>query len=97
MARMAGCAPVGVICEIVNEDGSCSRTPELLKFAAEHGLVVITIADLITYRTRSERLVDRTAVARLPTKHGTFSMYRCALCKDEDPLKTSSGPPLDLL
>jgi len=75
LARMAGCAPVGVICEIVNEDGSCSRTPELLKLAAEHGLVVITIADLITYRTRSERLVDRTAVARLPTKHGTFSMY----------------------
>eukprot|EP00240_Pyramimonas_obovata_P001395 CAMPEP_0118940064 /NCGR_PEP_ID=MMETSP1169-20130426/30505_1 /TAXON_ID=36882 /ORGANISM="Pyramimonas obovata, Strain CCMP722" /LENGTH=501 /DNA_ID=CAMNT_0006884461 /DNA_START=68 /DNA_END=1570 /DNA_ORIENTATION=+ len=75
LSRMAGCAPVGVICEIVNEDGSMSRTPELLKFAAEHGLVAITIADLIKHRTRYERLVDRMAVARLPTAYGTFAMH----------------------
>eukprot|EP00238_Polyblepharides_amylifera_P005939 CAMPEP_0196593850 /NCGR_PEP_ID=MMETSP1081-20130531/76785_1 /TAXON_ID=36882 /ORGANISM="Pyramimonas amylifera, Strain CCMP720" /LENGTH=538 /DNA_ID=CAMNT_0041917959 /DNA_START=22 /DNA_END=1638 /DNA_ORIENTATION=+ len=75
LARMSGSAPVGVICEIVNEDGSCSRTPELLAFARRHGLAAITIADLIKYRSKSERLVERTAVARLPTEFGTFSVY----------------------
>eukprot|EP00854_Cymbomonas_tetramitiformis_P018701 gene18701-22329_t len=75
LARLAGCQPIGVICEIVNRDGTMSRTPELLKFAHQHGLACITIDDLIKYRRRSERLVERTATARLPTEHGAFTVH----------------------
>ena len=72
LARLAGCYPAGVVCEIVNEDGSMARLPDLEKFAEEHGLKLITIADLISYRRRSETLVHRVTEARIPTAYGEF-------------------------
>jgi 3,4-dihydroxy 2-butanone 4-phosphate synthase/GTP cyclohydrolase II len=75
LARMAGLYPAGVICEIMNEDGTMARVPELTKFAKKHGLLMITIADLIQYRMRTERLVKRVASAELPTEHGAFRIF----------------------
>ena len=75
LARMAGLYPAGVICEIMNEDGSMARVPELTKFVRKHNLLMITIADLIQYRMRTERLVKRTATAALPTQHGAFRIF----------------------
>ena len=72
LARIAGLYPAGVICEIMNEDGTMARVPELAKFAKKHGLLMITIADLIKYRMRTERLVKRIASAEMPTEHGLF-------------------------
>ena len=72
LARIAGLESAGVICEIMNEDGTMSRVPELTRFARKHGLPMITIADLIKYRMRTERLVKRVATAELPTEHGAF-------------------------
>jgi 3,4-dihydroxy 2-butanone 4-phosphate synthase/GTP cyclohydrolase II len=72
LARIAGLYPAGVICEIMNEDGTMARVPQLAKFAKKHGLLMITIADLIKYRMRTERLVRRVANAELPTDHGAF-------------------------
>jgi 3,4-dihydroxy 2-butanone 4-phosphate synthase/GTP cyclohydrolase II len=72
LARIAGLYPAGVICEIMNEDGTMARVPELTKFARKHGLLMITIQDLIQYRMRTERLVRRVAMAELPTEHGAF-------------------------
>jgi 3,4-dihydroxy 2-butanone 4-phosphate synthase/GTP cyclohydrolase II len=72
LARMAGLYPAGVICEIMNEDGTMARVPELSRFAKKHGLLIITIADLIQYRMRTERLVKRIAHAAMPTAHGAF-------------------------
>src|SRR3970282_1452344 len=70
LARIAGLYPAGVICEIMNEDGTMARVPELAKFARKHRLLMITIADLIQYRMRTERLIRRVATADLPTSHG---------------------------
>jgi 3,4-dihydroxy 2-butanone 4-phosphate synthase / GTP cyclohydrolase II len=75
LARMAGLYPAGVICEIMNEDGTMARVPELTKFARKHGMLMITIADLIQYRMRTERLVKRAAHAQLPTEHGDFEIF----------------------
>ena len=75
LARIAGLYPAGVICEVMNEDGTMARVPELAKFARKHGLLIITIADLIKYRMRTERLVKRVATAALPTEHGAFRIY----------------------
>jgi 3,4-dihydroxy 2-butanone 4-phosphate synthase / GTP cyclohydrolase II len=75
LARIAGLYPAGVICEIMNEDGTMARVPELAKFARRHGLLMITIADLIKYRTRNEVLVKRVGSARLPTAHGDFQVH----------------------
>jgi 3,4-dihydroxy 2-butanone 4-phosphate synthase / GTP cyclohydrolase II len=72
LARIAGLYPAGVICEIMNDDGTMSRVPELTKFAKRHKLLMITIADLIQYRMRTEALVRRIASASLPTDHGQF-------------------------
>jgi 3,4-dihydroxy 2-butanone 4-phosphate synthase/GTP cyclohydrolase II len=72
LARIAGLYPAGVICEIMNEDGTMARVPELTKFAKKHGLLMITIADLIKHRMRTERLVKRVASAEMPTEHGLF-------------------------
>lgn len=72
LARLAGLKPAGVICEILNADGSMSRTQQLMKFARKHKLKIITIADLIDHRRRKERLVERRASAKLPTKYGDF-------------------------
>ncbi|HKE88247.1 MAG TPA: bifunctional 3,4-dihydroxy-2-butanone-4-phosphate synthase/GTP cyclohydrolase II [Vicinamibacterales bacterium] len=75
LARIAGLEPAGVICEIMNDDGTMARVPELTRFAKKHGLPMITIADLIQYRMRTERLVKRAATAELPTEHGAFRIY----------------------
>jgi 3,4-dihydroxy 2-butanone 4-phosphate synthase/GTP cyclohydrolase II len=75
LARIAGLESAGVICEIMNEDGTMARVPELTKFAKKHGLLMITIADLIKYRMRTERLVRRAANAALPTEHGAFRIF----------------------
>jgi 3,4-dihydroxy 2-butanone 4-phosphate synthase / GTP cyclohydrolase II len=72
LARLAGLAPAGVICEILNADGTMARRPELEKFAAEHKLTFITVAQLVAYRLRTEQLVHRAAEARLPTEFGEF-------------------------
>lgn len=72
LARIAGLESAGVICEIMNEDGTMARVPELTRFSRRHKLPMITIADLIKYRMRTERLVRRAASARLPTEHGEF-------------------------
>jgi 3,4-dihydroxy 2-butanone 4-phosphate synthase/GTP cyclohydrolase II len=72
MARIAGLYPAGVICEIMNEDGTMARVPELTKFAKRHKLLMVTVADLIQYRLRTEGLVHRVASAALPTRHGDF-------------------------
>jgi 3,4-dihydroxy 2-butanone 4-phosphate synthase/GTP cyclohydrolase II len=74
LARLAGLNPAGVICEIINDDGSMMRMPDLLKFAEKHGLPLITIRDLIEYRCRTEKLVEVTAEAKLPTEYGEFKM-----------------------
>jgi len=75
LARMAGLYPAGVICEIMNEDGTMARVPHLTRFSKKHGVLMITIADLIRYRMRTERLVKRTAQASLPTNHGAFRIH----------------------
>jgi 3,4-dihydroxy 2-butanone 4-phosphate synthase/GTP cyclohydrolase II len=75
LARIAGLYPAGVICEIMNDDGTMARIPELRKFAKRHNLLMITIADLIKYRMRTERLVKRVASADLPTELGAFRVY----------------------
>jgi len=72
LARLAGLTPAGVLAEVVNDDGTMTRLPGLREFADEHGLTLVSIADLVTYRRRTERLVRRIAEARLPTPHGTF-------------------------
>ena len=72
LARLAGLAPAGVICEILNPDGTMARRPELEVFAQAHTLTFVTVADLVAYRLQKERLVHRVATARLPTEFGEF-------------------------
>ena len=72
LARLAGLYPSGVICEILAEDGTMMRRPQLERFAAEHELTFVTVAQLVAYRLKTERLVHRVADARLPTPHGEF-------------------------
>ena len=75
LARMAGLYPAGVICEVMNEDGTMARVPQLSRIAKRHGMLMITIADLIKYRIRTESLVKRVAAAKLPTTFGDFQVY----------------------
>jgi 3,4-dihydroxy 2-butanone 4-phosphate synthase/GTP cyclohydrolase II len=75
LARLAGCRPIGVICEIMSEDGSMARLPELIRFARKHRLKICTIADLIQYRRTREKLVERMEVVKLPTDYGDFDLY----------------------
>jgi 3,4-dihydroxy 2-butanone 4-phosphate synthase/GTP cyclohydrolase II len=72
LARLAGLYPAGVICEILNADGTMARQVDLERFAAEHGLTFVTVAQLVAHRLQNERLVHRVAQARLPTPHGEF-------------------------
>ena len=72
LARLAGLLPAGVVCEILNEDGTASRRPQLERFAEAQGIVFVTVAQLVAYRLQSERLVHRVADARLPTEYGTW-------------------------
>jgi len=75
LARLAGCRPIAVICEIMSDDGSMARLPELRRFARRHGLKLCTIAGLIEYRRKREKLVERLEVVKLPTEHGDFDLY----------------------
>lgn len=75
LARLAELAPAGVICEILNEDGSMARLPQLLEFARNHGLKIISIEDLVKYRRRFEKLVERVATTKIPTDHAEFSVH----------------------
>lgn len=75
LARLAGCYPSGVLCEIVNKNGTMARTPQLLKFAEQHGLKCITIADLIRYRLKHEQLVKRAVIVPFQTKFGKFTAH----------------------
>jgi 3,4-dihydroxy 2-butanone 4-phosphate synthase / GTP cyclohydrolase II len=72
---MAGLTPAGVLVEVVNDDGTMKRSPELRAFADEHGLAMISIDDLVRHRHRAEVLVERVAETRLPTRHGDFTAY----------------------
>ncbi len=74
LARMAGLQPAGVICEIMNDDGSMARVPQLIEFCREHRLRMLTVADLIRHRMRHERLVKRIGEATVPTRYGEFRM-----------------------
>jgi len=74
LARLAGCQPAGVICEVLDEDGGMARVPQLIALARAHGLKTITIKDLIEYRIQKEKLVRRAATTRLPTEYGEFTV-----------------------
>ncbi|MBZ4687171.1 MAG: 3,4-dihydroxy 2-butanone 4-phosphate synthase / cyclohydrolase [Clostridia bacterium] len=80
LARLAGCYPAGVICEIMSDDGTMARVPELMEFCWKHNLKIITIADLIKYRRRTEKLVKKVTEIKLPTKFGDF---QAAVFEDE--------------
>ncbi len=73
LARLAGLLPAGVVCEIMNEDGTMSRVPDLIPYCERHGLKLVTVADLIEYRRRHEKLVERMTTVRLPTAYGDFT------------------------
>jgi 3,4-dihydroxy 2-butanone 4-phosphate synthase / GTP cyclohydrolase II len=73
LARLAGLNPAGVVCEIMNEDGTMARVPDLIRYCEKHDLKLITVADLIEYRRRTEKLVERTTSVRLPTAYGEFT------------------------
>ncbi|GGL09255.1 bifunctional 3,4-dihydroxy-2-butanone-4-phosphate synthase/GTP cyclohydrolase II [Mangrovihabitans endophyticus] len=73
LATLAGLRPAGVLCEMVRDDGAMMRGPDLERFAAEHGLALISVAELIAYRRRRERQVERVVETRLPTEHGLFT------------------------
>jgi len=75
LAVLAGCRPIGVICEVMNDDGTMARLPQLVKFARKHKLKLCTMASLIEYRRRSEKLVEREEVVKLPTDYGDFDLY----------------------
>jgi len=85
LAKLAGFYPAGVICEVMNEDGTMARLPQLEAMAERFGLKIISVADLITYRRRHERLVHRVVQAKLPTKYGEFSIiaYKSDIDPDE--------------
>jgi 3,4-dihydroxy 2-butanone 4-phosphate synthase / GTP cyclohydrolase II len=73
LARLAGLNPAGVVCEVMNDDGTMARVPDLVPYCTDHGLKMITVADLIEYRRRNEKLVERTTSVRLPTAYGEFT------------------------
>ena len=104
LARMAGLVSAGVICEIMNDDGTMARVPDLVKFCAEHGLKMVTVADLIRYRLQNERYIHRIAETVMPTEYGDFRMiaYESEVDGDEshvalvygDISKDSSSEPV---
>jgi len=85
LAHLADLSPAGVICEIMAEDGTMARMPWLEEFSAKHDIKIVTVADIITYRRQHEKLVERVAEARIPTKHGEFTAvsYLSKVDKDE--------------
>ena len=85
LARLAGLQPAGVICEIMADDGSMARMPQLEAFSQKHGVKIVSVADIIAYRRGHERLIERVAEARVPTQHGEFTAvsYRSLVDRDE--------------
>jgi 3,4-dihydroxy 2-butanone 4-phosphate synthase / GTP cyclohydrolase II len=75
LVRLAKCRPIGVICEIMNDDGTMARLPQLIKFARKHRLKIFAIEDLIQFRRTREKLVERIEVVKLPTEHGDFNLH----------------------
>src|SRR5437868_4255846 len=73
LARLAGLNPSGVVCEVMNDDGTMARVPDLVPYCERHGLKMITVAELVEYRRRHEKLVERGASVRLPTEYGEFT------------------------
>jgi 3,4-dihydroxy 2-butanone 4-phosphate synthase/GTP cyclohydrolase II len=73
LARLAGLNPAGVVCEIMNEDGTMARVPDLVPYCVKHGIKLVTVEDLIEYRRRTEKLVERMTAVRLPTAYGDFT------------------------
>ena len=96
IARLAGLPPVGVICEILNPDGTMARRPELEKYAKKHDLKFITVAQLVRYRLAKERLVSRIADAQLPTRFGEFRVigYRSSM-DDREHVALIKGTDVD--
>jgi 3,4-dihydroxy 2-butanone 4-phosphate synthase/GTP cyclohydrolase II len=93
LAQLAGLKPVGVICEILKEDGTMARMPELKAFAHRHGLKMTTIADLIAYRRRKEKLVDLLRTVQMPTEFGTFVLKLYRSTDGENHLALVMGKP----
>jgi len=85
LAKMADLYPAGVVCEVLNEDGSMARLPQLEEMSAKWGIKIVSVADLITYRRRHEKLVHRVAEAKLPTRYGEFKViaYKSDIAPDE--------------
>src|ERR1700680_4563986 len=100
LARIAGLTPAGVICEIMNDDGTMARLPQLAEFCRAHGLKLLTVAELIRYRMRNERYVRRVAETALPTRYGDFRMIVYASDVDREQHialvrgDLAGGPPL---
>jgi 3,4-dihydroxy 2-butanone 4-phosphate synthase/GTP cyclohydrolase II len=100
LARIAGLTPAGVICEIMHDDGTMARLPQLAEFCRKHGLKLLTVAELIRYRMRNERYVRRVAEAALPTRYGEFRMIAYASDVDREQHialvrgELSGAPPL---
>ena len=97
LATLAGLTPAGVVCEIMNDDGTMARVPDLVPYCEKHGLKMITVADLVEYRRRTEKLVERTAKVRLPTEYGDFTAIayrerRPAARTSRSFTATSTGP-----
>lgn len=107
LCKLANLEPAGLICEIANEDGSMSRMPQLLEFAKKHGIKIATIADLVEYRRRRERIIERKPAVQMPTDEGYFDLYpyrskidgrvHVALTHGIERLKDESGrfPPIE--
>ena len=93
LAKIAGMYPAGALCEIMDEDGSMARTPKLIEFAVKHGLKIITIADLIEYRRRSEKLVRKKVIVDLPSHYGNFKLhlYENLLDPTDNPIALVKG------
>ena len=85
LARMAGLYPAGVICEVMDDDGTMARMPELQHFSEQHGVNIVTVADIIAYRRGHEKMIERVAEAQMPTAHGEFTAvsYRSIVDKDD--------------
>jgi 3,4-dihydroxy 2-butanone 4-phosphate synthase/GTP cyclohydrolase II len=85
LCRLAGCREVGLLCEVLNEDGSMARLPDLRAFCSRHGLKMCTISDLIEYRRRREKLVKREIALKLPTDYGEFDLFAYSSMVDQEP------------
>ena len=95
LARLAGLKSAAVICEVVREDGYMARLPDLKEFCAKHGLKMCTIADLIEYRRRREKLVKREIALKLPTDFGVFDLFAYSSMVDQEPHLFAALGPLD--